>query len=311
MSGTIYPSGDELYPDPATGRLARALASAAPTPDWPVATHRDAFVEAVRGRSLAEGVTVERHAVEGVDCETASPTAAGTTTILYVHGGGYIMGTLETTRPLASQLATATGARVLYPEYRLAPEHPFPAALDDVSSVYRYLLDSPSTGQIVVAGDSAGGGLALAMLLRARDLGLPQPVACVFISPWVDLTLSAASIEANAPTEPQAPRWLLERMAAAYLAGSDPTNPDASPLYADLRGLPPLLLQVGGLEGLLDDSLMLAGRAASAGVDVTLRVWRGAIHVWHAFAPRLLLANQAFVEVGAWLGPRLTASSRA
>jgi acetyl esterase/lipase len=223
-------------------------------------------------------------------------------TLLYLHGGGYCIGSLKTHRGLATDLSRAAAARVLLLDYRLGPEHAFPAAVDDAVAAYRSLLESGAApGRIAIGGDSAGGGLTAAMLLAARDAGLPAPSAGVLLSPWLDLTLSGASMDGKAALDPMVQRVPLQRMADAYLAGADPRAPLASPLFAELAGLPPLLLHVGSAETLLDDSTRFAQRARAAGVEVTLDVWPDMIHVWHAFALVLPEAREANQAIGAFL----------
>jgi acetyl esterase/lipase len=215
------------------------------------------------------------------------------------------MGSLSTIRPLAAQFMEATGADVLTLDYRLAPEHPFPAAIEDAVAAYEWLLDDGHDPRhLALAGDSAGAALLISCLLTARDRGLPMPLGGVCISPWLDMTLSAPSVAENEDKDPQAPKWLLSEMAHHYLAGEDPRNPLASPVFAELSGLPPLLLQVGGDEALLDDSVRLHERAQAAGVDVTLECWRGMPHVWHAFSPRLEQATLAIRAAADWLHRR-------
>jgi acetyl esterase/lipase len=232
--------------------------------------------------------------------------------ILHLHGGGYTIGSLATIRPLASHMARAAGAKVLTVAYRLAPEHPHPGALDDAVSAYEWLLKQGwPPERLALAGDSAGGGLAVAALVALRRRGLPQPAAGVFLSPWTDLALTGASWGTNEGKDPLVTRWLLADMAERYLAGADPRLPTASPLYADLAGLPPLLIQVGTAEVLLDDSVALARAARAAGVAVTLECWSDMIHVWQAFAPVLDEANAAITRIGAWLNDRWTATAQA
>jgi len=206
--------------------------------------------------------------------------------IVYLHGGGYATGTIGSARSLSSHLARATRSRVLAVDYRLAPEHPFPAAVDDAVAAYRFAL---STGDVTVAlcGDSSGGGLALGTAIALRGLGEPAPATVVCLSPWTDLTLSGTSLHANRDSDPMVSAKSLGLMADAYLGGSDPRSPMASPLFADLVGLPPILVQVGTGELLLDDATRFAERAEAAGVDVTLELWPDVFHVWHAFADLL------------------------
>jgi acetyl esterase/lipase len=224
-----------------------------------------------------------------------------------LHGGGYVLGSLATGRPLASRVAHAAEARILNVEYRLAPEHPFPAALHDSVTAYTGLLhEGVDPATIAVLGDSAGGGLAVATLVAARDQGLPLPAAGVCISPWVDLTLSNSSLFTNDGRDPQINRHLLAEMAAAYLQGQEPTLPLASPAYADLSGLPPLLIHAGTAEVLFDDARMLAVAANNAGVEVTLELYEHMIHVWHAYAPGLPEGGAAIDRIASWLADRWT-----
>ena len=234
------------------------------------------------------------------------PGARADAAVLYLHGGGYVIGSLRSHRHLAAAIARAAGTVALLADYRLAPEHPFPAALDDAVAAYQWLLGrglAPS--RIVVAGDSAGGGLTVATLLALRDRGLPQPAGGVCISPWVDLTCSGATYATKAAVDPIVTRESVAMMAQAYAGAGDPKAPLLSPLYADLRGLPPLLVQVGSDEVLLDDALGLAERARAAGVDVTVEEWPAMIHVWHWFLPMLAEAERAVDVIGNFVRARL------
>ncbi len=230
-------------------------------------------------------VALERIRIGGLEAEWSStPNAAKERAILYLHGGGYVIGSILSHRHLASALGRAAGARVLAIDYRLAPEHPFPAAVDDALAAYRFLLDQGFAPEhIAVAGDSAGGGLTVATMLAARAAGLPQPACGVAISPWVDLEGLGASMSGKAAEDPMVQKAGLLDMAGAYLGGASPRTPLAAPLHADLTGLAPLLIQVGSAETLLDDSIRLAGVAGAAGVEVRLEVWPEMIHVWHFF----------------------------
>ena len=232
----------------------------------------------------------------------ADESAAGDQAVLYLHGGGYVIGSVRTHRVLMAGLSRASGARVLGLEYRLAPEHPFPAAVEDAVAAYRWLLrQGYAPGRIAVAGDSAGGGLTVAMLAQARSYGLPLPAAAVCFSPWVDLEGIGDSMTANAGSSDMVERDGLLFMANAYLNGANPRAPLAAPLYADLRGLPPTLIQAGGAETLLDDSTRLAEAARAAGVAVELDVWDDMIHVWQLFAPMLPEGRQALAQAGAFI----------
>jgi acetyl esterase/lipase len=216
----------------------------------------------------------------GVSAEWVSgPWCREDSIVLYLHGGCYTSGSTETHRELIARVAEAAGRRALGLNYRLAPTHPFPAAVEDVVKAYRWLLDSRvQPAAIAVVGDSAGGGLALAVTLAARNEGLPIPGAVACISPWVDLALTGASMETNAANDPIVSCAMLVGWGNVYLREQDPRNPLASPLYADLRGLPPLLIQAASAEVLLDDATRLAVRAAASGVRTTLEIWPEMLH---------------------------------
>jgi monoterpene epsilon-lactone hydrolase len=249
------------------------------------------------------GTRLEPADADGVPAEWV--TAAGVTgerVVLFFHGGAYHMGSPASLRSLLSQLSAAAGARVLSAGYRLAPEHPFPAAVDDALTVYRWLIARGTDArQIVISGNSSGGGLALAALVALRDAGDPPPGAAVVMSPWTDLDLSGDSLRTRAAADVLLTPDGAREAADWYLAGQDPRHPYASPLYADLRGLPPILVQVGDAEILRDDSTRFAAAARAAGVDVTLEVWDEMPHVWHAFAGLLPEADQAVERIGGWL----------
>jgi epsilon-lactone hydrolase len=226
--------------------------------------------------------------------------------VLYLHGGGYVMGSLATHRKLAGDVSRAAGARVLLLDYRLAPEAPYPAAVDDAVAAYRWLLAAGIEPQaIAVAGDSAGGGLTVATLLALRDRGFPMPGAGVAISPWADLTMESASIEGLAERDPVVRGGDLKRYRDWYLDGTDPRHPGASPAHADLTGLPPLLVHVGEAEVLLDDAVLLAESGRRDGVDVTLEAWPDMVHVWHVFAGRVPESTAAVDRIGEFLRARL------
>jgi acetyl esterase/lipase len=237
----------------------------------------------------------------------AAPEASPTRVLLYLHGGGYVRGSVTTHRRMVAALSAASGATALALDYRLAPENPFPAAVDDAVAAYRWLLGrGVPPASIAVAGDSAGGGLTVATLVALRDGRTALPAAAVAISPWSDLACAGETMTSRAALDPMVQRKDLLAMAAAYLGGADPRTPLASPLHADLRGLPPLLVQVGTRETLLDDAERLATAARTAGVDATLARWEGMIHVWHAFAPLLPEADAAIEEAGRFVRERLS-----
>ena len=245
---------------------------------------------------------IKREAVDagGVKAEWVSaPDAEVGRAVLYLHGGGYVIGSINTHRSLAANLSRASKARVLVIDYRLAPEHPHPAAVDDSVAAYRWMLGQGlKPARIAVAGDSAGGGLTVATLVAIRDAKLPLPAAGVCLSPWVDLEGIGGSMTTKADVDPVVQKAGIEQMAAAYLGGKDPRTPLAAPLYADLTGLPPLLIQVGTAETLLDDASRLAARARKAGVAVNYEPSEDMIHVWHLFASMLDEGRQAIDRIG-------------
>ena len=264
---------------------------------------RRSFERVTDALTFDGAATYQRVNAGGLPAEwAADESAAGDQAVLYLHGGGYVIGSVRTHRVLMAGLSRASGARVLGLEYRLAPEHPFPAAVEDAVAAYRWLLrQGYAPGRIAVAGDSAGGGLTVAMLAQARSYGLPLPAAAVCLSPWVDLEGIGDSMTANAGSSDMVERDGLLFMANAYLNGANPRAPLAAPLYADLRGLPPTLIQAGGAETLLDDSTRLANAARAAGVAVELDVWDDMIHVWQLFAPMLPEGRQALAQAGAFI----------
>jgi monoterpene epsilon-lactone hydrolase len=205
--------------------------------------------------------------------------------VLYLHGGGYVIGSIDSHRELVARMSRASGARALAIDYRMAPENPFPAAVDDAVAAYRWLLaQGVAPAGIAIAGDSAGGGLTIATLVALKQAGVPLPAAGVCFSPWVDLEGIGESMTARDGLDPMVHRDMLVGMASTYLHGADPRTPLAAPLYADLSGLPPLLIQVGTAETLFDDSTRIAARATAAGVDVTLEECNDMFHVFQLFA---------------------------
>jgi phosphinothricin tripeptide acetyl hydrolase len=268
-------------------------------PATTVAEKRAQYDRAERVFPVPPDVAIKAVPVPGA-AEWLEPPATRTgAAVLYLHGGGYVIGSPRSHRHLAAAIGRAARASVLLPDYRLAPEHPFPAAVDDAVAAYRWLLDrGHAPARMAVAGDSAGGGLTVATLLALREQGVPLPAAGVCISPWVDLTCGGASYGTKAASDPIVTRDGVMEMARAYVGGGDARAKLASPLFADLSGLPPLLIQVGSEEVLLDDAVVLAERAKAAGVEVTLDVWPGMIHVWHWFLPMLDEAQAAIDRIG-------------
>lgn len=226
--------------------------------------------------------------------------------LLYLHGGGYAIGSAKSHRHMVGLLSIESGLPVFAADYRLAPENPFPAAVDDAVAAYKGLLDSGiAPDHLAIAGDSAGGGLTVATLVAARDKGLPMPAGAVPISPWVDLTLGGESHRARAARDPIVKQEGIGAMAALYLNGQDARTPLASPLFADLKGLPPMLIQVGSEETLHSDAAALAAKLEAAGVEVSFENWGGMIHVWHIFHPILAEGRDAIARAGAFLKRRI------
>jgi epsilon-lactone hydrolase len=284
--------------DPEIGAL-RAKIAARPRSDDYRQRRRD-----MDARGLAYGirsdVEVERVTALGVRAEwTTTPNAGRDTALLYLHGGGYVIGSLDSHRHLVAEAGRACGTAALALDYRLAPEHPFPAAVEDALAGYRFLLARGiAPGRIALAGDSAGGGLVVAAMLAIRDAGLAQPACGWCISPWVDMEAVGESITSRAAADPTVQRAGLLEMAKLYLNGADPRSPLAAPIYADLKGLAPLMIQVGACETLLDDALRLGKTAGIADVRVDLQIWPEMIHVWHLFYPELE-AGLRGIEAGA------------
>jgi monoterpene epsilon-lactone hydrolase len=241
--------------------------------------------------------------VNGVPGEWITPLlVTNGRVILYLHGGYYMVGSIQSHRNLAGNIANAAQARALIIDYRLAPEHPFPAALDDVLIAYLWLLaQGIRPDQIFLVGDSAGGGLVLAVLLALRERGKPLPAAAICLSPSTDLTGSGESWKFNAKKELVITRFIADQVAPKYLGEIDTHDPLASPLFGNLHGLPPLLIQVGSDEVLLSDSTSFAERARTAGVDVTLEVWPGMPHVWQFTASFVPEARRAIVKIGEFI----------
>jgi len=253
-------------------------------------------------------VSCQRISAGGVDAEWILPSnARQDKAILYLHGGGFRLGSVASHRELISRIADASGCRVLALNYRLAPEHRFPAPVEDALSTYHWMLDQGLKPEnIAFAGDSAGGNLVLAAMLSLRDSGLPLPVAAALMSPWTDMAASGESYVSRADADPIHQRPMILALAKNYLGpDGDPCQPLASPLYAGLAGLPPLLIQVGDRETVLSDSTVFAERAKAAGVDVELEVWGGMIHVFQMFAAELSEGGRAIGAIAGFLDKHL------
>lgn len=252
----------------------------------------------VTPKTQLEKVTANKRPAEWVRAHRAREDRA----VLYLHGGGYNICSPNTHRELAAYISMASNAKVLLLDYRLAPEHPFPGALEDAAATYRWLLDLGFAGRtLALAGDSAGGGLAIATATALRDAGeaLPSSIAC--LSPWTDLTMSGRSIRTHAEIDPMLNLELMNLMAANYIDDRDAGHPLISPLFADMQRIPPLLIQVGSDEMLLDDASRMAAKAERAGVAVTLKVYDRMWHVWHLFAKLMPEAKQAIGELGGFI----------
>lgn len=282
-------------------KIVAYLRSLPPYSSMTVEECRAAYDKAEQAYPLPPDVKSEP--LKGLPGERLTPPGARTdAAILYLHGGGYAIGSTRSHRHMAADIGRAAGMSVTLPDYRLAPEHPHPAAVEDAVAAYRGLLQSGiAANRIVIGGDSAGGGLTVATMLAARQQGLPPPAAGVLLSPWLDLAGTGASLDSLKARDPLVSAEDLNRWAKAYAAGRDLRDPLISPLYADLKGLPPLLIHVGGDEVLLDDSLRFARAAITAGVEAHLEVWPRMIHVWPWFARRLTEGREAIERIGQYI----------
>jgi acetyl esterase/lipase len=268
-----------------------------------VAEQRVIFHEMISSVPLPDDVSAKRDELGGVPVVTVQTPGIDTSVVvLYLHGGAYALGSAADSVGLASDVSRRAGARVVSVDYRLAPEHPFPAALDDAVAAYRALLDEgvPSA-KIAFVGESSGGGLVAATLVALKAAGLPQPSSTAVFSPWADLTVSGASARGKADLDPALTPEALRTRARDYLGARDTATPLASPIFADLTGLPPLLVQVGSHEILLDDAVRLASRAADHDVPVELQVWPEVPHVFQGFAALLDDAEDALNAAAAFL----------
>jgi epsilon-lactone hydrolase len=271
---------------------------------------RPPFDEVMEHTPDARGVTCETRAVGGVpgiSCtpESTRPGAA----ILYLHGGAYVLGSANAYRHLAGQIAARAKADVFIAEYRLAPEHRFPAALDDARAAYRGLVEGGAR-RIAIVGDSAGGGLALALLSIVQSEAV-APVAAVVMSPWTDLALTGGSLEGRADDDPLLTKAMLSKTASSYLDGHDPRDPLASPLYGALAGRPPIQMHVGTSEILLDDTRRYAEKARAAGAEAVAHVWEGMTHVFPSSVGTLEAAEKALSLMATFLDGRLGARPEA
>jgi acetyl esterase/lipase len=261
---------------------------------------RASYENMLASMPMADDIDTERVGAGGVPAEwIRAPGAQSDRVMLYFHGGGYVVGSMRTHRTMLSHISRASGFAVLGLDYRLAPETPFPAPVEDALAAYRWLLHRGiEPGNIVLGGDSAGGGLVVSALVAIRYAGEPMPAAGVCISPWVDMEATGESFTTNAHVDPSVSRERILNIAKVYLAGKNPRAPLASPLYADLHELPPLLSMVGSIETLLDDARAITERAQAAGVEAVLEIWDDMPHVWTHFAPILPEGQQAVDRIG-------------
>jgi monoterpene epsilon-lactone hydrolase len=249
-----------------------------------------------------EGVTYRSDKLAGVNSLWALPAGADTTRlILYFHGGGFVVGSGDSHRKLAGHLAQALGVTAVAVDYRRAPEHPFPAQIEDAVSVFRALMDRGfESSKMLTAGDSAGGNLAISTVLKLRDLGLPLPSAVIAFSPWLDMALRGSSIETNAATDALVGKPILQAMAEMFLGGADALDPLANPLENEFSGFPPIYINAGSLETLWSDAEALRDKVRAAGGDATFSTVEGMQHVFPALAGRATEVNEEFLRIGAW-----------
>lgn len=269
---------------------------------------RAAIEEIGRLHPVPDDVAREAVTIGSTNAEwIKTPGASAENVLLYFHGGGYVIGSVNSHRELIARLSRATGLSALALDYRRAPEHPFPDAVEDATAAYRWLLASGvRSNRIVIGGDSAGGGLVIASLVSLRDSGQELPACGFCISPWVDLEAIGESYIARAMMDPMCHREGILNLAKTYLAGQDPRTPLASPLHANLRGLPPLLIHVGEAETLYDDSASITARARKEGVEVVLKEWKDMPHVFQLFAPSFLESKQSLEEIGSFVATHLS-----
>lgn len=287
--------------DPEIVKLRELIASRPRPAD--LAERRRAMDANAQSFPLDPEIEVQAVVAAGVPAEwTLSPGADQSRVVLYLHGGGYVFGSILSHRHLVAEIGRVAGCRTLALDYRLAPEHPFPAPVEDTLAAYRFLLErGVEPRHVTIAGDSAGGGLVVAAMVAIKQAGLAQPACGWAISPWVDMEATGESFTSLAQVDPTVSRETILDIAGTYLKGADPRSPLAAPIHADLRGIAPLLIQVGAAEVLLDDALRLAGRAGAADVPVRLEVWPEMIHVWHVFHRMLGAGRRAVAEGGAYI----------
>lgn len=264
---------------------------------------RELYTQELRRNPPPDGVTMSQVDMGGIPGRLVTPeTVKGNRTMLYIHGGGYLAGSPAAYYGIAGHFATMLGARVYLPDYRLAPEHRFPAGLDDTSAAYRWLVDKVGDARnIVLAGDSAGGAMVVSVMVKARNAAIPLPAGGVAISPWANLEMTGASYASRDGIDPLCSREALVMMARSALGSTRPNDPDASPVFADVRGLPPILVQIGESEVMLSDAIRLAAHLGENRVRTSLEVWPEMFHVWPMFADILPEGMQALESASVFL----------
>ena len=286
--------------------LARRLGRNAFRPDLSHDVARVQIDKSVERLAFARGVSVTRSELAGLSALSFKPEGRTRGDLLYLHGGGYVIGSAKSHGPFVSQLVASWRLNAVSPNYRLAPEHPCPAAIEDALAAFRALRQDQE-GPLILAGDSAGGGLALATVIALRDCGETLPDAIILFSPWTDLSLSGASVRERAEIEPMLTPEGLANAARMYRGALPADDPRVSPLFAELCGLPPVFIQAGEDEILLDDTLRLHARLEAAGVEATAEVWRGVWHDFQMFQPIVPEASAAIKTSAKWLGAQLEA----
>jgi len=282
-------------------------------PDTPFMERRAQSEKFAAAFPMPHDMRISQGALANVPVEWIRPDDAHPDRVFFhVHGGGYVLGNPASSRPFTTEFARRARCRVVSIDYRLAPEHPFPAAVTDCLVAYSALLASGTRPQdIAIGGESAGGGLAVATLIAARTARLAMPASLIAISPWTDLACNAPSYRTLAHVDPLLNARTLKEMAEAYIQAGDPHAPTASPAHADLNGLPPMLIHVGSEEVLLDDATALERRARASGTNATLEIWPGMIHVWHMFHPMLPQAGEAIAKLAEFVERRWDQPARA
>lgn len=278
-----------------------------------IAQHRASGAQNARfSNRISRDVTVEAVGIDDIHAEWISPSGADSDkVVLHLHGGGYVTGGIDSHQAMCILMAQTLKMNVILPEYRLAPEHRFPAALEDALKTYRWLLGRGcKSSNVILSGDSAGGGLALATVLSLRDDKEPLPALVICLSPWADLTHTGQSHIANADSESVLTTDVLKEWALAYTDEASLRNPLVSPVYADFHNFPPLLIQVGSDEILLDDARTLADKARADGVDVTLKIWDGMFHAWQVLGRLIPESKKAFEEMQQFMNAHISSSQR-